>query len=95
MQALSSIRVSCGAGDGRIVLTRHCVVEVVGTHPFVVEATAGRIWLTCEREPHDDVLDAGQRLCLPADRKVYLSGLPTGTARLTDPSSFASTDDDA
>ena len=82
MQALSLIDGGTADADTRVV-TRHVVLEVVSSRPFMVEATAGRIWLTCEHELRDDVLDAGQRLRLPPDRKVVLSGLLSGTARIT------------
>ncbi|HEY9067060.1 MAG TPA: DUF2917 domain-containing protein [Burkholderiaceae bacterium] len=74
---------SSPADTGTWVVTRNGVLEVVSSRPFLVEAAAGRIWLTPERELRDEVLDAGQRLRLPPDCKVVLSGLPTGIARLT------------
>ncbi|HKX40586.1 MAG TPA: DUF2917 domain-containing protein [Burkholderiaceae bacterium] len=82
MQVLRSIHLS-SADIQALVVTRTVLLEVVSRRPFVVEATAGRIWLTRERELRDEVLAVGQRLCLPPDCKVVLSGLPAGTARFT------------
>ena len=81
MQALRSIHL-CQAVRV-LVVTRDAPLEVVSAHAVVVETTAGRVWLTRDRECRDDVLDTGQCVLLRPGQKACLSGLPVGTARFT------------
>ena len=64
-------------------VSRRRVIAVIGDVDFRLEAAAGQVWLTHERAPQDDVLAAGQRIDLPAGRRVFLSGLPSATVKLT------------
>lgn len=61
---------------------RHGMIEVVSPVAFSLEATAGQVWLTRDRVLRDDVLGAGQRIDLPANQRVVLSGLPVATVDL-------------
>lgn len=66
----------------RFSVNRREVIEVIGSVPFSIQTCEGQVWLTHDRSQRDDVLGAGQRIDLAADRRVFLTGLPTATVSL-------------